>query len=284
MEEGQMGLRINTNTAGMTAQFHLRNNSKAVSKSMERLSSGSRINKAGDDAAGLAVSENIRANIRGLKQADRNAQDGISLTQIAEGSLNQVANMLVRLRELALQSASDTIADNERALVGKEYDQLMQEIDRVAESTEFNGTHLLNGAGSRIDFQINTRNSDTVDRVSFDPAQADVGIVSLGLEESGVLDKETAQESLAMIDTAIGNVSGLRSEFGSIQSRLIAATENIIGNLESLSAANSRIKDTDIAEESSELAKKNLMLQAGTSVLAQANQQPSQALSLLTKG
>ncbi|MEQ1721650.1 MAG: flagellin [Pseudobdellovibrio sp.] len=279
-----MGLRINTNTAGLNAQFQLRNNTKGVSNAMERLSSGNRINRSSDDAAGMAISENMRANIRNLKQADRNAQDAVSLTQVAEGSLTQIANTLVRLRELAMQAASDTVADDQRILIGREYNQMLEEIDRIASVTEYNGTKLLLGTGDRIDFQINTRNSDGVDRISFDPTQADMTTTSLGIEHSGVNDKLLAQDSLSMLDGAINNVSELRATFGSIQSRLITTTENIISNLESVSAANSRIRDADIAEESSELAKKNLMLQSGTAILAQANQQPGQALSLLNKG
>ena len=279
-----MGLRINTNTASLNSQFHLRNLNKGVSKSMERLSSGSRINSSGDDAAGLAVSERMRADIRGLKQVDRNSQDGISLTQVAEGSLGQIANMLIRLRELGVQAASDTINDDNRKLVGLEYKQILEEIDRISSATEFNGVKLLNGSGSTIDFQVNTRNVPTVDRISFDPAMADVGTTSLGIENSGVDFKDDAQNSLALVDDAMSRVSELRASFGSIQSRLNTTTENIRNNLESYSAANSRIKDADIAEESSELAKNNIMLQTGTMVLAQANQQPGQALALLNKG
>ncbi len=279
-----MGLRINTNTASLNSQFHLRNLNKGVSKSMERLSSGNRINSSGDDAAGLAVSERMRADIRGLKQVDRNSQDGISLTQVAEGSLGQIANMLIRLRELGVQAASDTINDDNRKLVGLEYKQILEEIDRISSATEFNGVKLLNGSGSTIDFQVNTRNVPTVDRISFDPAMADVGTTSLGIENSGVDFKDDAQNSLALVDDAMSRVSELRASFGSIQSRLNTTTENIRNNLESYSAANSRIKDADIAEESSELAKNNIMLQTGTMVLAQANQQPGQALALLNKG
>lgn len=279
-----MGLRVNTNTAALNSQFHLRNTNAGISKIMERIASGSRINTSSDDAAGLAVSEKMRADIRGLKQVDRNSQDGISLTQIAEGSLSQISNMLIRLRELGVQAGSDTINSTNRALVNLEYQEILKEIERIANATEFNGTKLLNGSGKTMDFQINTRNVDSVDRITFDPAQADVGIVSLGVDASHVLDKETAQNSLDLIDQAMSRVSELRAAFGSIQSRLNTSSENIKNNLESLSAANSRVKDTDLAEESSEMAKKNMMLQAGTSVLAQANQQPGQALALLHKG
>ena len=278
-----MGLRVNTNTASLNSQFHLRNINSGVQKAMERLSSGSRINRSGDDAAGLASSETMRADIRGLQQVDRNTQDGISLTQIAEGSLSQIANMLIRLRELGVQAASDTISDDNRRLLGLEYNQVLAEIDRISNATEFNGTKLLNGSGSTLDFQVNTKNVAEVDRISFDPAKADMGTASLGINTSGVDFKEGAQESLEKIDQAMARVSEVRADFGSIQSRLNTSSENIKNGIESLSAARSRIQDTDIAEESSELAKKNLMLQAGTSVFAQANQQPGQALALLTR-
>jgi flagellin len=279
-----MGLRVNTNTAALNSRFHLRNTGATIEKVMQRMASGSRINGPSDDAAGLAVSEKMRGDLRGLSQVDRNAQDGISLTQIAEGSLAQISNMLIRLRELGVQAASDTINDGNRKLVNLEYQEIKNEIERIANATEFNGTRLLNGSGASMDFQINTRNVPNVDRITFDPAQADVGIVSLGLSDSEVTDKYGAQESLDMIDQAMAHVSELRATFGSIQSRLQTTTENIKNNIESLSAAKSRVTDADLAEESSELAKKNLMLQAGTSVLAQANQQPGQALALLNRG
>jgi flagellin len=279
-----MGLRVNTNTAALNAKFQLHGNNKSVGRAMERLSSGSRINRASDDAAGLAVAESMRANMRGLKQADRNAQDGISLTQIAEGSLAQIANILVRLREISIQSASDTISDKERVLIQQEYGQMISELDRIASSTEYNGVQLLAGVGKTLDFQINTKNSNVVDRISFDPVEADMSARALGIESMNVVTKQDAQASLEQIDHAIAHVSDVRAAFGSVQSRLITTTENILSSLENISSAHSRIKDTDIAEESSEMSKKNLMLQAGTSILAQANQQPGQALALLNKG
>ena len=279
-----MGLRINTNTAAMHAQYQLRNNNKSMATTMERLASGSKINRSADDTAGLANSENTRANIRGLKQSERNAQDGISFTQIAEGGLNEISGILLRLRDLSIQSASDTVSDSNRELIALEYNQMLAEIDRLANSTEYNGTKLLSGIGKKIDFQINTKNSDQTDRISFDPAQADVSTTSLGIENSGAETKIVAQNSLDKIDGAIAVISELRGLFGSIQSRLGTASENILTNIENLSASNSRVKDTDVAEESSELARKNLLLQAGTSILAQANQQPGQALALLNRG
>lgn len=279
-----MGLRINTNTVALNAQYQLRANNKNVATAMERLSSGHRINKSADDAAGLAAAEMMRATMRGLAQVDRNAQDGISLTQIAEGGLNQISNILSRMRELSLQAASDTVSDKDRKLIGAEYNQMLAEIDRIAKTTEYNGNKLLTGEAGKIDFQINTRNSPTVDRITFDSTEADVRTQALGISNLNVEDKYSAQDAINVIDRAMTDISGLRATFGSIQSRLITTAENMTSNLENIAAAHSRIKDTDIAEESSMLAKNNLMLQSGTAILAQANQQPGQALALLTKG
>ncbi|AGH96415.1 flagellin [Pseudobdellovibrio exovorus] len=279
-----MGLRINTNTAALNAQYQLRANTKGVATAMERLSSGHRINRASDDAAGLASSELMKANIRGLQQIDRNTQDGISLTQIAEGSLNQIGNIISRLRELSLQAASDTVSDSDRALIGREYSQMLQEVDRIANTTVYNGTKLLTGTGGTIDFQINTRNQASVDRISFDSSEADVRTSALGIAHTDVSDKYMAQDAIGRLDEAMTAISSLRAGIGAIQSRLITTAENMTSNIENIAAANSRVRDTDIAEESSMLAKNNIMLQAATSILAQANQQPGQALALLNKG
>lgn len=279
-----MGLRISTNVSALKAQQSLLDTKRASDKVFEKLSSGSRINRASDDAAGLAISEGFKSNIRGLKQANRNAQDGISFLQIGEGALSEVANILVRLRELSMQSASDTVGDRERKMVSLEYAQLLNEIDRIAETTQFNGTNILSGNGGEISFQINTKNSEIGDRISFDTTQTDARSESLGVRATGVEYKEQAQQSLEVIDEAIKHISDIRANFGSIQSRLNATVQNIGTSIENLSASNSRIRDADIAEESSELAKRNIMLQAGTSVLVQANQQPGLALNLLNKG
>ena len=280
MEE-VMGLRIGTNVTALNAQKALWGTKNSMDRAMARLSSGNRINKASDDAAGLAISENLKAQIRGNKQANRNAQDGISLIQTAEGSLGEVGNMLIRLRELGVQAASDTIGDKERSLANVEFAQLLEEIDRITGSTEFNGTPLLSGTGGNLDFQIGVKNSPDFDRISFDAAAADAGTMALGLNLSNVLDKTSAQESLSQVDFAISYVNQLRAGFGAIQNRLNSTVENLQTSVENLSAANSRIRDADIADESTELAKQNILLQAGTSVLAQANQQPGLALQLL---
>lgn len=279
-----MGLRIGTNVTALNAQKALWGTKNKMDTAMSRLSSGNRINKASDDAAGLAISENMKAQIRGLKQANRNAQDGISMIQTAEGALSEVSNMLIRLRELGVQASSDTIGDRERSLANIEYAQLLEEIDRITGSSEFNGTPLLNGTGGLLDLQIGVKNSADFDRISFDAAQADAGTTALGLDLTNIMDKISAQNSLSSIDGAINYVNQLRAGFGAIQNRLNSTVEGLQTNLENLSASNSRIRDADIADESTELAKQNILLQAGTSVLSQANQQPSLALSLLKNG
>ena len=278
-----MDLRINTNTASINAQRNLMGTKLGLDKSLERLSSGLRINRAGDDAAGLAISENLKAQIRGLKQAQRNAQDGVSLVQVAEGSLNEISSILIRLRELSVQAASDTIGPVERQFLNVEYDQLVSEIDRIADGTEFNGTQLLSGTGSILDFQVGTRNDPNIDRLSFDSSKADANAAALGVNLTSVADKASAQNALSAIDSAIVGVSAMRADFGAIQNRLQSTISNIAVSVENMSAANSRIRDVDIAEETAELTKNNILLQAGTSVLAQANQSSQIALGLLNQ-
>ena len=276
-----MGLRINTNTASLNAQRNLYGTKLDLDKSLERLSSGYRINRAGDDAAGLAISENLRAQIRGLKQASRNAQDGVSLVQVAEGSLNEISSILIRLRELAVQAASDTIGPVERQFLNVEYDQLVSEVDRIADGTEFNGTQLLSGTGSILDFQVGTRNDPNIDRLSFDASKADANSAALGVNLTSVADKASAQNSLSAIDSAIVSVSAMRADFGAIQNRLQSTIANIAVSVENMSAANSRIRDVDVAEETANLTRNNILMQAGTSVLSQANQTANAALGLL---
>lgn len=278
-----MGLRINTNVASLNAQRNLLGTKWGLDKSLEKLSSGYRINRAGDDAAGLAISENLRAQIRGLKQASRNASDGVSLVQVAEGGLNEISSILIRLRELAVQAASDTIGPVERQFLNVEYDQLVSEVDRIADGTEFNGTQLLSGTGSILDFQVGTKNDPNIDRLSFDASKADANSAALGINLTSVADKASSQNSLAAIDSAIVSVSAMRADFGAIQNRLQSTIGNIAVSVENLSAANSRIRDVDIAEETAEMTKNNILLQAGTSVLAQANQSSNTALSLLNR-
>tara|TARA_B100001971_G_scaffold213155_1_gene245454 strand:- start:32112 stop:32957 length:846 start_codon:yes stop_codon:yes gene_type:complete len=276
-----MGLRINTNVSSLNAQRNLGKTRIGMQKTLEQLSSGQRINRAGDDAAGLAISENLKAQIRGLGQAERNAQDGISLVQIAEGGLSEVSNILIRLRELAVQAASDTIGATERKFLNVEFEQLTSEVDRIANSTEFNRVPLLNGTGAVFDIQIGTRNDPLSDRLTFDASSADVNVAALGLNLASVADKISAQNSLGAIDQAIVSVSGIRADFGALQNRLQSTVNNIQISVENLSAANSRVRDTDIAKATAELTKNNILMQAGTSVLAQANQSTTSALQLI---
>jgi len=277
-----MGLRINTNVPSLVAQRNLRGNRQLLDRTLERLSSGSRINHAGDDAAGLAISETFRAQIRGLTQAERNAQDGISLVQVAEGGLVEVANILIRMRELGVQAASDTVGPRERGFLNNEFQQLSEEIDRIANSIEFNGNPLLNGTGSSFEVQIGTKNNPLVDRIKlFDPYSSNVNLVSLGINLSSVADKTSAQNSLASIDQALNSVTSIRAGFGSMQNRLQSVINNLTVNKENMTAANSRIRDADLAEETSEMTKAQILNQAGVSVLSQANSSIKSVLGLL---
>jgi len=276
-----MGLRINTNVSSLNAQRNLSSTRLSQQKVLEQLSSGQRINRAGDDAAGLAISENLKAQIRGLGQAERNAADGISLVQIAEGGLSETSNILIRLRELAVQAASDTIGPTERKFLNVEFEQLVAEVDRIANSTEFNKVPLLNGTGAVFDIQIGTRNDPLSDRLTFDASSADVNVAALGLNLASVADKISAQNSLAAIDSAIVSVSGIRADFGALQNRLQSTINNLQVSIENLSSANSRVRDADIASATAELTKTNILMQAGTSVLAQANKSTTSALTLI---
>ncbi|MCK5071860.1 MAG: flagellin FliC [Bacteriovoracaceae bacterium] len=276
-----MGLRINTNVASINAQRNLRKTRLSMDRTLEKLSSGRRINRAGDDAAGLAISENLKAQIRGLGQAERNAQDGISLVQIAEGGLEEISNILIRLRELAVQAASDTIGSTERKFLNVEFEQLTSEIDRIANSTEFNRVQLLNGTGAVFDIQIGTRNDPISDRLTFDASSADVNTAALGLNLASVADKISAQNSLSSIDQSIISVSGIRADFGAMQNRLQSTINNIAVSIENLSAANSRVRDTDVAAATAELTKNSILVEAGTAVLSQANSYTKNALQLI---
>lgn len=261
----------------------MRNTRRLLDQSLERLSSGFRINKAGDDAAGLAISEKLRAKIRGLMVAQRNANDGISLIQTAEGGLNEVQNILVRMRELGVQAASDTIGPKERVYLDNEYQALKDEIDRIANGTDFNGTNLLDGTGGTLDIQVNTGGENIlgVDRISYEAYKADINIDKLGISELNIDTKGGAQTSLARIDDALDFVSSIRGDLGAMQNRLNSTINNLGISVENLSAANSRIKDVDIADETAELARSQILMQAGTSVLQQANSVPKMALQLL---
>lgn len=277
-----MSLRIATNVASLNAQKNLMGTQNQLERSLARLSSGFRINQAADDAAGLAISENLRGQIRGMKQASRNANDGVSLVQVAEGGLNEISNMLIRLRELAVQASSDTIGDIERKFIDVEYQQLKSEVQRVAEVTKFNGRDLLNGTGGVMDIQIGVHNDPFKDRISFNASAANSSLEALGMTAESVATKEQAQASIDMVDTAMISVNAMRANFGAMQNRLGSTLNNLSIAHENLSAANSRIRDADIAEETAEMTRNNILLQAGVSVLGQANAKQQVALSLLS--
>ena len=276
-----MGFRINTNVSSIAAQRSLSVNNRQSQDTLAKLSSGTRITKASDDAAGLAISEKLKANIRSNAQANRNANDGISMVQTAEGGLDEISSMLTRLRELSVQSASDTVGDTERSFSDMEYQNLKQEIERISQVTEFNGTKLLSGQGDKLDFQIGVDNDAFQDRISYDVQLTNASIESLGVNEISVSTKEGAQTSLKTIDDAIDKVSGQRAALGAIQNRLVSTSNNLQVTNENLSAANSRIRDVDYAQASAQNARNNILNQAGTAVLAQANQNGQNALRLI---
>lgn len=279
-----MGLRIATNMAAQVAARALSNSSAAQAKSYQRLASGSRITEAGDDAAGLSISENLRGQIRSMGQAERNANDGISFVQVAEGGLTEVGNILIRMRELAIQAASDTIGDRERQFINNEVQSLMKEVDRIANVTTYNGTPLLNGQApnDELQFQVGIRKeNNNADRIIFKPNEFNVQAGELGIDGLNYADRDDAREALDKVDEALGRVFDARARLGATQNKLHATVNNLSIAKENLNAARSRIADTDVAAETSELVRGNILQSAGISVLAQANTAPMQALRLL---
>jgi flagellin len=277
-----LGLRINTNTPSIAAQRALESNSKELSKTLQHLSSGSRITSASEDAAGLSISDHLRGQVRSLQQANRNANDGVSLVQVAEGGLNEVSNILVRLRELSIQAASDTIGEKERSFVNQEFQALKSEIDRIAAATNFSGTPLLNGEAPKgtLEFQVGAYNTAS-DRISFRVDQFDTRTDSLGIDGSNTQDIDGARNAIGMVDRALDRVNGYRASLGALQNRLNSTSNSLSVAIENMSAAASRVKDADIAVETANLAKQSILKQAGIAVLAQANQEPAMALKLI---
>ena len=269
---------INHNLNAMNANRQMGINNTNQGKSIEKLSSGLRINRAGDDAAGLSISEKMRGQIRGLEQGSRNAQDGISLIQTAEGALNETHSILQRMRELSVQSANDTNIEEDRELIDKEFQQLKEEIDRIASQTQFNKQSLLseNADGTDIDFQVGANASQTI-TVSLKRMDAE----GLGIDGSDITDKTNANDSITALDTAIKSVSTHRSTLGAIQNRLESAISSTDNTAENLQAAESRIRDVDMASEMMNFSKTNILSQAAQSMLAQANSAPQGVLSLL---
>ena len=271
-----MSLRVNTNVEAFNAHRNLSHTSVALSKSMEKLSSGLRINRAADDAAGLAISEGMRAQIRGTAQASRNAQDGISLVQTAEGELSEASNILTRMRELAIQSANGTLSTTDRVTIGTEVTQLISELDRIANSGEFNGISLLDGNATTTSIQVGINANETIDITLVDTTAATLGVGAID-----VTSATGANAALTVIDTAVDTVNTARGNLGAVQNRLQSAVASIANARENLSAAESRIRDVDVAMETADLTRNSIMQQAAVSVLAQANVQPQIALKLL---
>jgi len=277
-----MGISLRTNIAALEANTALSNTNEKLNANMMRLSSGQRINRAGDDAAGLAISERFKANISSLEQAKRNANDGVSLIQTAEGALQEVSSILIRMRELGMQAATDTVSTGQRLFIQNEFDQLRSEIDRIGGTSEFNDLPLLTGqfagAGNALTFQVD---------MSGDPNQqiqvslATVSPSALGIEAIAMTATGTAQASLSILDAAIQGVSAQRATLGAAQNRLSTAINNISTQFNNLSAANSRIRDVDVADETAALSRHRILMQSGIAVLAQANQIPQLALQLL---
>ncbi len=276
-----MGMRISTNVASINAQRTMVNSQREMSKSFAQLSSGSRITKAADDAAGLGISESLKSQIRSLSQSSRNANDGISMVQVAEGGLGEISNILTRMRELGIQASSDTVGERERAYIDTEVQQLKNESERIAKTTRFGKTNLLDGSGDSFAIQVGINNDDFEDRITFNSSALNASTTNLGIESLDFTSKGGAQESLDVVDKAQAMVAGLRANLGALQNRFGSTVENLGAQQENLSAANSRIRDTDIAAASAESSRNNILLQASTAVLSQANQIPNLALKLI---
>lgn len=278
-----MGLRIKTNIASAAVQKELRKVSQDAESSYERLASGKRINKSADDAAGLGIAKKMEAEVRGYRVAQRNANQGISMVQVAEGGLDESSNILTRMRELAIQAASDTIGEKERGYLNLEYEQLVEEVDRISKTTTFSGRELLTGKSSgngKIDFHIGAYAGDE-NKISFDAEQIDATGEGLGIRNTDITSKNSASDNLEVIDEAIDMVSGFRANFGAIQSRLQTTVRNLDTASVNTESARSRIEDVDVAAESARLASANVAKSAGVAALAQANSIPNSALRLI---
>lgn len=273
-----MAISVGTNPTSLNAQRNLGNTQRALASNLSRLSSGLRINQASDDAAGLGISERLKAQIRGLSQANRNANDGVSMIQVAEGAMNEQAGILTRLRELSVQSANGSLGAAERGYIQTEATALIEELDRISTVTEFNGVNMLGADAGTISMQVGIHGTanDRVD-VTFDATDS----ATLGVNAIDLSTAAGAQGALATIDGAIDTLSTSRASIGASQNRLVVTMNNLSVAHENLAAANSRIRDVDVAEETASMTRNQILSQAGVAVLAQANQLPSAALSLL---
>ncbi len=267
---------INHNMNAMNAHRNMGINNNAAGKSMEKLSSGLRINRAGDDAAGLAISEKMRGQIRGLDQASRNSQDGISMIQTAEGALNETHAILQRMRELAVQSSNDTNVSVDRSAINEEYQALSAEITRISDDTEFNTQKLWDGTTTSVDFQVG---ANAGQKISYTFSNMDAATVMTSVGD--LLDKAKSQTAISSLDKGIEKISTERAKLGAVQNRLEHTIKNLDTSSENLQAAESRVRDVDMAKEMMSFSKNNILQQASQAMLAQANQQPQGVLQLL---
>lgn len=275
-------MRINTNVPSIQGANNLNRVSRETEESYAKLSSGQRITKAADDAAGLAISEKLKAEIRSSHQASRNANDGISLVQIAEGGLSESSSILTRMRELAMQSANDTLTDSDRSNAEMEYQSLKVELDRISRATEFNGRKILDGSGPKLDFQVGVGSHSTDDIISLNAKNINSGSSALGISGVTISSKTSAQDSLSKLDSAINKINLQRSQLGSVQNRLNSSSNNLSIYTENMSSANSRIRDVDYADETAKQARNSIIASAGTAVQLQANSLGQPALKLLS--
>jgi flagellin len=271
-----MSLRINTNVSAINTHRNMGITDLALSKSLEKLSSGLRINRASDDAAGLSISENLRGQVRGLAQAEKNAQDGISLINTAEGAMNEIHSILQRMRELAVQSANGTLTTSDRQATDAEFQALGAEINNIASYTSFNGQNLLGTTATTFTFQVGANNGQTLTFTT-----SAVTTTGLSINASNTSTQATAQTAISSLDTAIASVSRIRSGFGAVSNRLEHTINNVAISRENLAAAESRIRDVDMASEMTNLTRQQILMQSGTAMLSQANSQPQNVLSLL---
>ena len=274
-----MGLRVNTNVTSINAQRNLSTVTDRLSTNYRRLSTGLRISTASDDAAGLAISERLRSQVRSLDQAKRNANDGISLVQTGEGALNEVSSILVRLRELSIQSSNGSVSAKDKDTLNEEFKSLVNEVDRIGRSTEFNGIKLLDGSSSSVSFQVGFGTTSGIDTLSVSLSAA--LSTSLALNSLDIGSSGATTTALTNIDSAINTISSLRGSLGAAQNRLGSTINNLAVQVENLSAAESRIRDVDVAYETAQLTRNNILQSAAISVLSQANSQPQSALQLL---
>jgi flagellin len=274
-----MGLRINTNVAAIQARNNLGKSQEREDHALAALASGKRIVRAGDDAAGLAISENLRGQLAGIKQARSNSSNAVSLIQVAEGGLNEQNNVLIRLRELSIQAASDNVSDTERKFLDNEYQQLTQEFDRIAKTTRFGNKSLLDGNGGEYTFQVGAF-SGKDNQIKYN-LNSNSTAGQLNIDGLAVTDRDNAAGNLEKLDKALVGISSIRANFGAIQSRLQATTSNLDTQYQNLAESKSRLADADVAYESSELVQSQVLQSAGISVLAQANQSPQRAARLL---